>query len=196
MERFVGSGMLGRHFMACVIDRPGYAARGYLEKHGKNKWLLCRSAFDITLERAAKFARLQGRKLRVVFESDTGVNETIKGYFTNLKENGLAFAPETSGKYRPLPPEQFRETLLTIEHKNKSNPFLQIADTFIYSIARQRYDRRFWIYCHLRDAKRISNFAIPPEHIPEIGIKYYCFDLAAKTKKPGSNPAFRGPQYG
>ena len=30
---------------ACIIDRPGYVARGYLEKHPGTNWLLCRSAF-------------------------------------------------------------------------------------------------------------------------------------------------------
>jgi hypothetical protein len=29
---------------ACVIDRPGYAARGYGKREGDAKWLLCRSA--------------------------------------------------------------------------------------------------------------------------------------------------------
>lgn len=26
--------------LACVIDRPGYVARGYLEKEGNDRWLL------------------------------------------------------------------------------------------------------------------------------------------------------------
>ena len=48
--------------MACVIDRPGYVARGYIEQHPDTPWLLCRSAFDITIERAAKYARAHGHK--------------------------------------------------------------------------------------------------------------------------------------
>ena len=121
----------------------------------------------------------------MVNESDPGFNLIFKGYFRNLKQNGLAFAADTSGKYNPLAQKDFAETLLTLEHKAKSHPLLQIADTFIYAIARQRYDRRFWIFSHLRDAKRISNFAVPQELIPELGIKYYCFDRSTGTKKPG-----------
>src|SRR5690348_15108237 len=30
--------------LACVIDRPGYNAR-YLEKYGRQRWALCKSAF-------------------------------------------------------------------------------------------------------------------------------------------------------
>jgi hypothetical protein len=99
--------------MACVIDRPGYVARGYIEKH-KDKWLLCRSAFDITMERAVKLAMLRDRKLRVINESDVGVNSIFRDYFRNLKQNGLAFGAETSQKYKPLKQEHFQETLLTI----------------------------------------------------------------------------------
>lgn len=162
--------------MACVIDRPGYVARGYLEQHGANRWLLCRTAFDVLVERCAKYARLDGRKLEIVFESDVGVNDTIKGYFRNLKENGLAFDKENSAKYNPLSKEEFKETLATIESKGKSSQMLQIADSYIYAMARGRYDRKFQIYRRLRDAQRLSTFALPNEHISEMGIKYSCFE--------------------
>jgi hypothetical protein len=160
----------------CVIDRPGYVARGYLKKHGNDKWLLCRSAFDILVERSAKLAKLQNRRLRVVFEGDVGINDTIKGYFKNLKTNGLAFDPGTSQKYKPLAREELAILLYDIEYKDKKNVLVQVADTFVYSIARQRYEKRFNIFCHLRDNRRIINFALDNEHIPEMGIKYYCFD--------------------
>ncbi len=42
--------------LACVIDRPGYNAR-YFEKYGRKRWSLCKSAFTISVERAAKYAR-------------------------------------------------------------------------------------------------------------------------------------------
>lgn len=170
--------------IACVISRPGYLARGYLEQYGKDKWLLCRSAFDITVERSVKFARLNDRQLKVVFESDPGVNETMKGYFGSLKAEGLAFDKGRSGKYKPLSQEDFADTLLSISHKPKAHPMLQIADSYIYSIARQKYDSRFWIHRHLRDARKLANFVLPNEHLPEMGIKYYCFD-PPNTKKPG-----------
>ena len=49
--------------LACVIDRPGYNAR-YREKYGRQRWSLCKSAFTISVERAAKYARSLDCRLR------------------------------------------------------------------------------------------------------------------------------------
>lgn len=161
---------------ACIIDRPGYVARGYLEMYGKSKWLLCRSAFDITVERAVKYAVSVGAKLDIVFESDVSINATVKGYFANLKANGLAFDAGNSAKYQPLAADVFAATLGTIERKDKSSRLLQIADSYIYAIARQKYDRTFGVFRQLRDAGRIINFALADtDSIRAMGIKYYCF---------------------
>lgn len=161
--------------VGCVIDRPGYFARGYVEKH-RDPWLLCRSAFDITVERAAKIARLENRKLHIVFEQDPGVNQIVAGYFRALKERGLEFDPKNSEKYAPLSQEEFSETLGRIQHKPKAHPLLQIADSYIYTMARVAYEKKFWLYRHLRDRRRIADFALPTEHLPHLGVKYYCFD--------------------
>ena len=162
---------------ACVIDRPGYVARGYLQQHGANRWLLCRTAFDIAIERAAKYARSRDRKLSVVFESDPAYNPVVEGYFQDLKAKGLGFAPATSGKYNPLTQQEFAETLSTIEYKDKSSRLLQIADSYVYSIARGKYDRFFHLWRDLRDNHRIINFALGDnDAIKAMGIKYSCFD--------------------
>lgn len=162
----------------CIISRPGYVARGYLEKHAGSKWLLCRSAFDITIERAVKYANYKGKKLSVVFESDIAVNELVKSYFKNLKENGLEFNADNSGKYQPLSKEHFSETLGTIEYKDKKSVLLQIADSYIYAIARQKYERLFPMYCRLRDEQKIMDFSLGGDAglIKAMGVKYYCFD--------------------
>jgi hypothetical protein len=161
---------------ACIIDRPGYVARGYLEKHPNTKWLLCRSAFDITVERAVKYATARGMKLNIVFESDVAINDTVKGYFTNLKANGLEFDGTNSAKYQPLATEHFSDTLLDAKWKTKSSRMLQIADSYIYAIARGRYDKKFDMYRELRDARKIMNFALDSaEDITAMGVKYYCF---------------------
>lgn len=41
--------------LACVIDWPGYNKR-YAEKYAENRWMLCKTAFSVVVERAAKFA--------------------------------------------------------------------------------------------------------------------------------------------
>ena len=60
-ERIIDKDLVG---LACVVDRPGYDAR-YREKYGRRQWHLCQTAFSIVVERAAKYARDSGRKLRV-----------------------------------------------------------------------------------------------------------------------------------
>ena len=164
--------------MGCVIDRPGYRARGYLEKYPDSKWQLCRSAFDIAVERAAKYARMKGLKLDVIYESDPAYNDLMKRYFKNLKVNGLAFSKESSAKYGPLTKEEFTEVLGTIEYKDKTSRMLQIADSYIYAIARGKYDRTFMLYRLLRDKRKLMNFALDGdnEKIKAMGIKHYCFD--------------------
>lgn len=161
----------------CVISRNGYVSRGYLERHTNSKWFLCRSAFDITVERAVKYARSKRVKLDTVFESDPPFNPIMKEYFENLKANGLGFDPSNSSKYGPLSQAEFVDTLGRIEYRDKSNIFMQVADSYIYAIARQKYDRHFHIYRRLRDSARIINFALgDADRIRAMGIKYYCFD--------------------
>ena len=59
---------------ACVICRPGYRDR-YLAKHlDSTRWAMSKTAFDISVERAAKFAMRAGRQLDVVYER-TGAKE-------------------------------------------------------------------------------------------------------------------------
>jgi Protein of unknown function (DUF3800) len=144
----------------CVIDRAGYVAKGYGKRHGDTKWLLCRSAFDIVVERAAKVAKQQGRRLKVFYEmADPSTNEMIESYFYNIKENGLGFDPATSAKYLPLTTTEFQHLLLDIEGKDKSNRIMQIADTYVYAIARGSYDRKFSIYRRLAEAGRLCEIS-------------------------------------
>jgi hypothetical protein len=175
--------------IACVIDRPGYVARGYLNTHRANKWLLCRSAFDILVERSIKIAQLEGRRLGIVFEGSVGVNDTIKSYFANLKMKGLEFNVEKSAKYSPLTKDDVCRTLTTIEYKDKSSKLLQIADSYVYAIARSGYDKHFHVYRRLRDAGRLVNTGLDNHQINSMGIKYYCFDFKHTTnKKAGEIP--------
>ncbi len=170
--------------IGCVVDRPGYVARGYLAKHS-DKWLLCRSAFDITVERAVKIARSERRKLHIVFEQDAAINQTITGYFENLKENGLAFNSQNSAKYQPLSQADFAETLGRIAHKPKSHTYLQVADSYIYAICRGAYQKKYWLSRSLHEAKRLSDYCAPDELGKQVGIKLYCFD---KNEKAGVAP--------
>jgi hypothetical protein len=63
----------------CVIDRPGYDHR-YRALYGRDQWSLCKTAFSVLVERAAKYARANGCKLKVFVErSDRIVDGWMKG---------------------------------------------------------------------------------------------------------------------
>jgi Protein of unknown function (DUF3800) len=176
---------------ACVIDRPGYVARGYGKREGDTKWLLCRSAFDIVVERAAKLAKHQGRRLKIFYEmADPSTNKMIEAYFYNIKANGMGFDAKTSAKYLPLTPAEFEHLLLDMEGKDKTNRMMQIADSYVYSIARGSYQRKFVIYRRLAESGRLVTSQVPPELAPILGVKTYCFELvtASKTAKAGFDP--------
>lgn len=168
---------------ACVIDRPGYVARGYGKREGDSKWLLCRSAFDIVVERAAKLAKQQGRRLKIYYEmADPATNAMIEGYFSRIKNNGMGFDVQNSAKYLPLTAADFQHLLLDIEGKDKSNRLMQIADTYVYAIARGSYDRKFGIYRRLAESGRLVTSQVAAEHAPILGVKTYCFELVINSR--------------
>lgn len=173
---------------ACVIDRPGYVARGYGKREGDAKWLLCRSAFDILIDRTAKLAKLKGRRIRVFYErADPETDSRIEGYFYNIKKNGMEFDGERSAKYAPLEQPEFQRLLIEIQGKDKTNKLMQIADSYIYSIARGSYDRKFAAYRRIFDSGRLVTSQVSADLASTLGIKTYCFELVAakKQQRPG-----------
>lgn len=162
---------------ACVIDRPGYTARGYTSLHGDKRWMLCRSAFDILMERAAKFAIYHGRRIRLFYEgANPTADQMIEGYFHRLRTEGLAFDPAQSAKYTPLNVDSFAATLLSIERKDKSSRMMQVADSYVYALSRGKYDRKFPLYRRIIEKSRMINSAVPSEIAGSVAVKYYCFD--------------------
>jgi hypothetical protein len=55
---------LPAYVIACVMHRPGYNVR-YGLKYGRERWSLCKTAYRIVVERAAKIADDNGRRLLV-----------------------------------------------------------------------------------------------------------------------------------
>jgi hypothetical protein len=168
---------------ACVVDRPGYNAR-YRDKYGRQTWMLCKTAFSVVSERAAKHARANKCKLRVyVEEGDKSADDKIREYYTTLRTEGMPFAADASAKYAPLSAAELAETLYDLDFKAKSSPMVQIADLYAYPIARGRYDPEYFPYAQLVTNKRLLDNFLKPEEIPHLGIKYSCFELADKNKK-------------
>jgi hypothetical protein len=163
------------HVLACVVDRPGYNSR-YLEPYGPRRWLLCRTAFNIAVERAAKVAIHRGSRLRVYVEqSDKNAEGRLKGYFDGMRADGLPFNASTSGKYQPLTKEQLHHTLLEFRVKTKESALMQFADLVLWPICKGGYDRSHRAYRALLDAGKLVDVQCTEEN-GLLGVKYSCFD--------------------
>jgi hypothetical protein len=163
--------------IACVIDRPGYNRR-YLEKYRGNRWLLCKTAFSIVVERSVKYAQKLGCRLRVNVErSDKTVDALLFRYYNELRGKGPPFDGDTSAKYSPLAMQAFAETLYEFQTKNKSSPPIQIADIYLWPMCIAGYKPDNKSYMALRTAGVLVDCKLLPEEIPTCGIKYSCWDL-------------------
>lgn len=169
--------------LACVIDRPGYNFR-YLEKYGRERWSLCKTAFAVAVERATKFAMRSGRKLRVLVErSDKKTDAWITGYYENLKSAGTPFAIESSNKYAPLTSEDFSSYLYELRLKNKSSPMVQIADLFLWPICMGGYNPGNRPFVRLKADGRLLDCVLSSEAAAAEGIKYSCWDLVGRSSE-------------
>lgn len=175
---------------ACVICRPGYRDR-YLEKYnGVTRWDMSKTAFDIAVERAAKFAIQAGRKLDVVYER-TGEKEDrlLEKYFSDLKSMGTGFCAENSKQYGPLTNTQFKEQLNIIWPDGKGNPLLQLADLLVHPISKITCGKANRAYDKLVSRKMLLDFKHEDE---SVGIKYSCYDgeygAWSKTQKHTGDP--------
>jgi hypothetical protein len=162
--------------IACVIDRPGYNKR-YLPKYGDHRWLLCKTAFSIVVERSVKYAQKLGCRLRVNVErSDKTVDALLLSYYNELRGKGQPFDEDTSAKYSPLAAQVLAETLYEFQTKNKTSPPMQIADVCLWPMCIGGYKPDNKPYVALRTAGSLVDCKLLPEEVPTCGIKYSCWD--------------------
>lgn len=162
--------------LACVIDRPGYNKR-YAEKYGRARWMLCKTAFAIVIERAVKHAQSRSRKLRVYLERSSKADDaTVQSYYKSLKENGHCFDPETSAKYAPATGADYQQTLYEFRTKAKSSRLMQIADLYLWPICMGGYSAENRAYSRLMQAGKLIEHILPSDEVPILGSKYSCFD--------------------
>lgn len=161
--------------LACVIDRPGYDSR-YRPKYGRRQWHLCQTAFYIAVERAAKTAMREGRKLRVMPERTNPDDERrINDYYANMKADGCPF-DTPSPKYAPMKAGDFRTVLHELRFKRKNSPMAQLADLVLWPLAIARY-RQNRAYSEFRKHHLLLDDWLRPDEHEERGIKYSCFGL-------------------
>lgn len=162
--------------LACVIDRPGYDGR-YKEKYAGERWMLCKTAFAVSVERAAKYARSIGRKLRVCPERcNKAENAMMRGYYNELRANGSPFAADTSGKYAPLTAEELTETLYEFDLKHKTSPMAQMADLFLWPICIGGYHKSNRAYERLLGDGKLIEAKLEAASWPMLASKYSCFE--------------------
>ena len=169
--------------LACVIDRPGYDAR-YREQYGHRQWHLCQTAFAIVVERAAKFARIIDRKLRVLPErTSKGDDDRLVRYYNDLRTRAAPFAKTSSAQYSPLTADEFRETLYEIRFKTKSSPMAQIADLYLWPMALAGYEPQYRPYVALRSSGRLIESRLSASQLDAGGSKYSCFELVRQYRR-------------
>lgn len=168
--------------LACVVDRPGYNAR-YLKVYGPRRWTLCRTAFSIVVERAAKLAVHSRARMRVYAESsDIPTEERFKLYYEELRKNAAPFDDTRSAKYRPLDAGSMRKALFEFRVKTKESLLMQLADLVLWPMCKGGYDREFRVYRDLAEAGKLLDCHCTEENGLQ-GIKYSCFP-ALETQKP------------
>lgn len=179
LEDLMTGGQLMVH--GCVIDRLGYWNR-YGEKYEKDRWDLCKTAFHIAVERAAKIARYHGAILKVHVERCSKKDDQrIRNYFNDMKHSGMPFDQSNSAMYQPLLPDELRLLLDEIDFKPKENRITQIADLALYPICRAAFQPDYPPYLALKNAGKLADTRYPPHW----GIKYSCFDRKAEETPQG-----------
>jgi hypothetical protein len=161
---------------ACVVDRAGYLAR-YSRLYAP-PWTLCKTAYAILIERSAKFARSQGKRLKVFYE-EAGEKEDrdLVEYTKLLKTEGMPFNRNTAKAYGSLEPRDFQD-ILTGEPQRitKQVPMVQFSDLILYPIAKAGYDETYVPYANLVRSKRLIDCHLDAASQLTVGIKYSCFD--------------------
>ncbi len=161
-----------------VVSRPGYNKR-YIEKYGNSRWELCKTTYPILIERVVRYLidLQEDFKLKIIFEGASGdENRKIIEYGKNLKHTGHPFSKATSEKYSPIQPDIYKRVISgRPEPGTKNNIFLQIADLYVYPMAKFRYDPSYLAWHELYKSKRIIDSVLNSEHLYLKGIKYYCF---------------------
>lgn len=163
--------------IAAVIDRPGYVAR-YKKKYDGKPWLMCKTACTILIERAAKYADSQERHLRVFFEGAGPAEDgDIKNYVRAMKKGGMPFDGERSKNYGGLSAEDLKRIIRSEpRERTKKTPMIQIADLYLYPMAKGGYDPEYRPYEILLKHKKLIDALLTEDERKLLGIKYSCFD--------------------
>lgn len=162
---------------ATVIDRRGYNLR-YKEKYGDQRWWMCKSAYNILIERVCKYVDKKGGSLSIRFEQ-TGKAEdrALIGYGKDMKRYGSPFDPDNSKSYGALAAADYRRIIEGDPRRlTKESPAIQIADLYLYPMVKAGYDPAYAPWRNMLAAGKVIDALLPDKERPLLGIKYSCFD--------------------
>jgi hypothetical protein len=138
--------------------------------------MLCKSAFNIAVERATKYAHSIGYRLRVSPERCNKPEDArMKSYYDDLRTKGPPFADDTSDKYGPLTADQFKDTLYEFLPKKKSSPMAQLADLYLWPMCMGGYHASNRPFQRLMQDGKLIECGMKQEW-PMLATKYYCFE--------------------
>lgn len=162
---------------ACVIDRQGYTDR-YKEKYNGQPWLMCKTAFSIIVERAAKYVQSQQGTLEIFFEQAGKTEDrNIKNYMRELKKDGQPFSKEGSDNYDALSVENLKSIIKgEPREQTKKSPPIQLADLMLYPMVKGGHDNNYAPYRILLENGRLIDSLLDAKEREKRGIKYSCFD--------------------
>jgi hypothetical protein len=161
--------------VACVVSRPGYIAR-FGSEYGVNIWELRKTAFNILVERAAKYIDRQDGTLDVVFEkAGRREDELVVGHFIALRREGAPFHVERSSKYAPMAAAGLAQVLTTIEGRHKENNLLQVADLCLHPVAQGRDKPNNRPFAKMVEQRLLIDCHLASHEVETLGVKYFCF---------------------
>lgn len=164
--------------IACVIDRPGYNEK-YKERYAGKRWMLCKTAFAISVERAAKWAIQNERKMRVFIEKSNKKEEaSMQGYYKAMRAAGHCFDPGGAAQYLPLEAKALKSCLYEFKPKPKSSALMQVADLMLWPMSMGGYDPENRVYKTLLQEGKLIDCHMDAAERPVRGIKYSCLPVA------------------
>ena len=153
------------------------------EAFWSTKWM-CKTAYSILIERVAKYVSSKGGNFDVRFEQ-VGKKEdrAIIQYAKDLKTTGSPFNKDTSSKYHSCGTDDYRKIVLGEPRgRTKNNLFIQIADLYLYPMAKRKHDPNYRPWQVLAENKKVIDALLQEDEYENLGIKYSCFDEFGQQK--------------
>lgn len=88
----------------------------------------------------------------------------------------MPFGGPDAAKYAAMSADEMRETLYDLKFKKKTSPMAQLADLYLYPMARGGYQPGYLPYTMLMENNKVIDAVISDEDRPHLGIKYSCFE--------------------